>query len=244
MSGEFFRNVLYARRDKYFYLNYGSHILEKYLKMSRYEKVLDIGCEKGRDLLIAKRLAIDSVTLWGIEINKEKTLLLEKEGIKPVILDLEKERLPFADNSIDLVIVNQIYEHLKEIFWVSHEISRVLKIGGRIILGVPNLASFHNRLLLLLGNQPTCIAVNSAHVRGYTKKGLLDFFGIGHFELVSYAGSNFYPFAPPLSMMLAKLFPSAAVSIFFLLEKQKEYKDEYVEFLKNEHLQTNFRFKQ
>ena len=53
------------------------------------------------------------------------------------------------------MIANQILEHTKEVFWIWHEIARVLAPQGQLILGVPNLASAHNRLLLLLGRQPT-----------------------------------------------------------------------------------------
>ena len=70
-------------------------------------------------------------------------------------------------------MANQILEHTKEIFWILDQVSTVLKEGGHFLLGVPNLASLHNRLLLAFGRQPSPIQNNSAHVRGYTKPDVL-----------------------------------------------------------------------
>ena len=90
-----------------------------------------------------------------------------------------------------------------------------------LILGVPNLASFHNRLLLAIGRQPTCIQNNSAHIRGFTRPDILKLLNIfpGGYELKSFGGGNFYPFAPILAKPLANIFPSMAWSNFFLLKK-------------------------
>jgi len=90
------------------------------------------------------------------------------------------------------------------------------------VLGVPNLASLHNRLLLVIGKQPTSIQNSSAHVRGYTKSDILKLLRIyGGYEVIVFKGSNFYPFPLLLAKPLAKCFPNMAWSIFFLLKKTK-----------------------
>ena len=76
---------------------------------------------------------------------------LEAHGGQVDPLNIERDRLPFADARVDLIIANQILEHAKEIFLVLHEGSMVLKVGVHFILGVPNLAALHNRFLLLMG---------------------------------------------------------------------------------------------
>lgn len=63
-------------------------------------------------------------------------------------LNIERDPLPFADESVDIFMANQVLEHCKEIFWIFSEVSRCLKPGGCFIIGVPNLAALHNRLLL------------------------------------------------------------------------------------------------
>jgi len=158
-------------------------------------------------------------------------------------LDIERGVFPFANESIDVVVANQILEHTKEIFWIFHEITRVLTVGGKLIIGVPNLASLHNRLLLLIGIQPTSIQNASAHVRGYTKYDLLRFlrncFPDGY-ELKGFGGSNFYPFPPIIARPLARIFPNMAWGIFFMFEKQKPYQREFLDFPVTNRLETNF----
>ncbi len=162
--------------------------------------------------------------LFAIESWEPNVMVLEKKGVKVFKCDLERDRFPFENESVDVINANQILEHTKEIFWIFHEISRTLKIGGHLVIGIPNLASLHNRILLLFGKQPTCIQNHSAHVRGFTKSDMLKFLNIyGGYEMISFKGSNFYPFPPVIAKPLAKIFPNMAWGIFsFYLEKNQK----------------------
>jgi len=119
---------------------------------------------------------------------------------------------------MDLIVANQIIEHTKEIFWIFSEIVRVLKPGGACIVGVPNLASFHNRIALLLGMQPTTIELLGPHVRGITAPSFKNFITYGnYFQVSATTGANFYPFPSPMGTYLAKTFPALSVCLFFIL---------------------------
>lgn len=220
------------------YLNYGRHILERWgynhihnLHRDRGErvfKVLDIGCGHGTDLLnIKNAIELDnsfdfgsSLTLMGIENYQPYVLELKEKNIKTYSLDIERDYYPFDDGSLDLIIANQVLEHTKEIFWITSEAVRCLKTGGKFLVGVPNLASLHNRFLLLLGIQPTQIQSLSAHVRGFTKGDFKRFAEEGgYFRLKEVRGSNFYPLPPSLSKPLSALFPTLSWGIFFELER-------------------------
>jgi predicted SAM-dependent methyltransferase len=113
-----------------------------------------------------------SAARFGLETYPPNVEILKMRH-EVISLDLEKDPFPFEDESIDVVMSNQVLEHVKEIFWILHQVSRVIRVGGYMIIGVPNLASFHNRLLLLFGMQPTSIQNHSAHVRGYTKHDIM-----------------------------------------------------------------------
>lgn len=54
-----------------------------------------------------------------------------------ICLDLNHERLPFDDNSVDLIFTNHTLEHLHEYLHALGEIHRVLKHGGELLVGVP-----------------------------------------------------------------------------------------------------------
>ncbi len=224
-------------------LNYGRHIIRDYLIREDFASILDVGAGEGSDLLIAKG-AKPNAKLYAIECYPESVQKLEERDIEVTSLNIETEKLPFSDESLDVIMGNQIFEHVKEVYWIFHEISRVLKVGGKLIIGVPNLASLHNRLLLSLGKQPTSIKTNSAHVRGYTKGDILTFLDSGFpggYKLKRFKGSNFYPFPSFVARPMAVLLPSMAWSIFLLMEKTKEYDNSgFIEYPIKEGLQTNF----
>lgn len=225
-------------------LNYGRNLIQKFLEASMPSAgvVVDLGAGHGDDLEIARRIS-NNAKLHAVECWPPYVQELESNGVTVLPLNIERDKLPFENESVDVVIANQVLEHAKEIFWIFHEVSRVLKNGGTFIIGVPNLASLHNRLLLVFGMQPTVIKSASAHVRGFTKQDLLNFanepFPRG-FEMTGYGGGNFYPFPPALAKPLARLIPSMAWGLFVTLRKTRSYDGEYLTFPIEQKLETNF----
>jgi SAM-dependent methyltransferase len=223
-------------------LNYGRHHIRAFLRDSPGDDVLDLGAGGGVDLAAAREVK-PGARLHAVEVHPPYAAELEARGIRVHRLDLERERLPLSDESVDVVIANQVLEHVKEIFWILHEVSRVLRVGGHLLVGVPNLASLHNRLLLLAGRQPTAIQNATAHVRGYTRHDLLRLLDApfpGGYALKGFGGSNFYPFPAAAARPLARLFPSAAWGIFLRLRKERPYAGEFREFPVRQRLETNF----
>jgi methionine biosynthesis protein MetW len=224
-------------------LNYGRRQIERFLRSSEgFATVLDLGAGQGDDLLLARSINPEA-NVHAVEVYPEYAARLAEKGIHVHALNIEKDLLPFSDRSFDVVIANQVLEHVKELFWIFHEITRVLPVGGNLILGVPNLAALHNRVLLAFGRQPSPLKNNSAHIRGYTKQDIVHFLEScfpGGYRLISFGGSNFYPFPPVMARPLAKLLPNMAWGIFFLFKKQREYKNEFLEFPAKERLETNF----
>ena len=150
-------------------LNYGREVVSGLLHLAKpYSSVLDIGAGRGVDLLAARTIE-PRAALHAVECYAPNVERLRAAGICTHAINIERERIPLSAESVDVVISNQTFEHLKEVFWVLHEASRVLRVGGHLLVGIPNLASLHNRLLLAAGRQPTSIKNNSAHVRGYTR---------------------------------------------------------------------------
>ena len=207
-----------------------------------FKNVLDIGAGRGDDLILAKGVNQDA-KLYAIESYAPNVDYLKTKEISVFSCNLECEQFPFDDGSVDIIIANQILEHTKEVFWIFHEVARILPIGGKLIIGVPNLASLHNRILLSFGRQPTSIQMKSAHVRGFTKSDLIKFLEScfpGGFVLKEFAGSNFYPFPHFFAKPFAHLLPTFSWSIFFLFEKTREYQNQFLVYPEIKQLETNF----
>ena len=223
------KNIFYQMKHGTELLNYGrDRIMDSVLRYAGARKakrlsILDIGAGSGDDLLgCAKALAGHGVEseLCAIEGYAPNVQKLKERQITVVPLDIENDRFQYDDKQFDVVIMNLCLEHTKEVFHIFGEISRVLKPNGICIIGVPNLASLHNRLLLCLGKQPTSIRMFGPHVRGICKDDFIEFAEKnGYFRCVEFYGSNFYPFPPKISTVLSKYFPSLSVSIFFVLKR-------------------------
>jgi SAM-dependent methyltransferase len=190
-------------------VNYGRHVIDGYLRQSLpFRSVLGIGAGQGYNPLAAKHLAADA-SLSAEETCPGVVRLLRDNGIGVKTAGLEREQLPFQNRSGDIVMANQVLEHMKGTFWIFHEISRMLRSRGRVIIGVPTRVSFHNWILLFFGRQPTQVKTGSAHVRGFIKRdlpGFLEAVFPGGYWLAASGGSNFCPFLLFPARLLADLF--------------------------------------
>jgi SAM-dependent methyltransferase len=224
-------------------LNYGRDQIVRFLaEAGPLSCVLDLGAGSGDDLLAARSFS-PSCRLVAVESLPPAQRTLRSLGVRVIDRNLEKDILPLGGGSVDAVILNQVLEHTKEVFWILHEASRVLKVGGSLLVGVPNLASLHNRFLLALGRQPTSIQTLSAHVRGYTKDDFQKFVeGVfpGGYRLAGFGGSNFYPFPGFLARPLAAVFPGMAWGLFFRFVKERPYQGECLHYLETHPLETDF----
>lgn len=123
-------------------LNYGREIIVEWAKQACQKKeevtVLDLGLGEGTDLLnIRNALQGKKLHLHGLESYAPNVKKAKENGIEVSIFNLERERFPYEDQSIDLIIANQVLEHTKEIIWITSEISRILKWGGYFFAGFP-----------------------------------------------------------------------------------------------------------
>lgn len=226
---------------------YGMHIMYQFFKriIKNDQTIIDIGAGDGRDLLIAKYISeLNKFTNHLVAIETNPDCIEKLRDVAKVVLnaDIEKNNMINLGSS-DIILANQILEHTKEIFWIMHQITQSLKVGGHLIIGVPNIVSFHNRILFIIGKHPTQFKSYSAHVRPFSKDDFLKFMKVcfpGGYELVDFAGSQFYPFSPTISKVLCKLFPNAAFSIFFLFKKVKPYTNEFLDHPVKAKLETPF----
>jgi SAM-dependent methyltransferase len=182
-------------------------------------RLLDVGCWDGAETVRSAGLL--NARPYGIEIFTEPAAEAERRGVEVARLDLECSRFPWTDGSFDVVIANQVFEHLKNIWLPMSEILRVTRDGGWLVISAPNLGSLHNRVLMLAGMQPTSIRTFGPHVRGYTGSELLRFVRLGDaYELVRRVGVGFYPLSARLAAPLARAWPGASHTTVLLLRKR------------------------
>lgn len=101
------------------------------------EKMLDIGCGSGLSLLEAKKLGIEA---WGIEADPNVKRFADELNLRIHQGSLHDN--PFEGVSFDLIILNQVIEHIPEPDKTLELIRSRLSRDGRVILVFPNVNSF------------------------------------------------------------------------------------------------------
>jgi len=139
-------NQIYFRNQKNRYIP----DLETIKKWYNGGKILEMGSVPCHFTYILKKMGL-AVTGLDIDPNRSKQFI-EKHKLDVIKCDIEKDKIPFKNNSFDLVIFNEILEHLRiDPIFALKEVNRVLKPNKNMILTTPNLYSIINISSFLMG---------------------------------------------------------------------------------------------
>jgi arsenite methyltransferase len=101
------------------------------------ERVLDLGSGAGTDSLVAAQMVGPGGRVIGIDMTpqmlaKARAAAAELGAANVEFVEAEAERLPFADESFDVVISNGVIDLIPDKDAVFAELYRVLAPGGRL----------------------------------------------------------------------------------------------------------------
>uniref|UniRef100_A0A832DLW3 Class I SAM-dependent methyltransferase n=1 Tax=Ignavibacterium album TaxID=591197 RepID=A0A832DLW3_9BACT len=116
-------------------------LLEKYRTITN-KNILDIGSgEGGTSSVFSENNFVISVDLSLLRLQRQKANFQIKNSVNSNAL-----KLPFSDSSFDIIILQDVIEHLSDSENFLYEIKRVLKSNGIIYLSTPNKFSIINIL--------------------------------------------------------------------------------------------------
>ncbi len=125
-----------------------ARLLERYTSLHG-RKILEIGAGFGTNLAVwIKDFGADGYGVEPASQGFEMSFLAAKKlfaenGLDPSrIIDAPGERLPFEDNTFDVVYSANVLEHTTDPVQVLREAARVLKPGGIIHMEIPNYLSY------------------------------------------------------------------------------------------------------
>lgn len=201
-------------------------LLRQIASLDRVSSLLDVGCWDGSTTVEYARAA-GGAQAYGIEVFRGPAARAAERGASVAVMDLERDPFPWTDQSMDLVVCNQVFEHLKNVWLPMAEIARVLRIGGHLLFSVPNLASLHNRALLAIGVQPTSIRTFGPHVRGFTLGQTNAFLCEGGvFRVRRISAVGYYPLPARWARAVAAAFPGTAHTSILWVQKA-EHRSEW-----------------
>ncbi len=129
-------------------------------------RLADVGCGRGDFLKAFIRAGFNAVGIDGEKVDGDPCIIGD--------INLEQDRLPFEDDSLDVVFTKSVIEHIHNPDSMMKECHRVLKPRGRIIVMVPDWQ--------------TCMYIyydDHTHVQPYTATGLRDLLRMYGFGEVS-----------------------------------------------------------
>jgi 2-polyprenyl-3-methyl-5-hydroxy-6-metoxy-1,4-benzoquinol methylase len=189
-------------------------------------EVLDLGCNDGAiSLEIYKR----GHKVTGVDFP-EVLEHVKHEKIKFVPADIS-ERLPFKNESFDVVFFLEVIEHLVYPTFTINEIKRVLRKNGFLILSTPNVASLRNRIFLLQGKhwQHENETDPQGHVQFFDKHKLINYLSNKGFEVLAISGASSYPvITEPLVEWMDKKFLNWVINFIIQNEDSENLKDQLV----------------
>jgi SAM-dependent methyltransferase len=160
------------------------------------KRILDIGCGLG---MYVEQFRQYSTDVHGVDVDADK--VAEASLRLPNIHQAPGEALPFPDDTFDVILLNEVIEHVDDDQLTIREAYRCLRPGGQIVIFAPNrlypwethgfyfLGRYYFRLLPFVNWLPNPIRdLFCPHVRIYTAakiKSLFDGLAV-RFEAVSH----------------------------------------------------------
>jgi arsenite methyltransferase len=106
-------------------------------RLAAGERVLDLGSGAGTDSLIAAQMVGENGHVTGVDmtpemLGKARSAAAEMGVTNVEFVEGEAERLPFADESFDVVVSNGVIDLIPDKDAVFGELHRLLTPGGRL----------------------------------------------------------------------------------------------------------------
>ena len=138
-------------------------------------KILDIGCGNGEFLSGLQKYGWDT---YGVEISPKACEIAKRVGINVFCGELFQAK--YTSEFFDVIVMNQILEHVHSPSSHLKEINRILKPKGLLIISVPNIDSFESKIFK---EKWTCLDV-PRHLYHFNLKTLTPLLQKHNFEII------------------------------------------------------------
>lgn len=121
--------------------------VEPYIAISSNSRILDLGSGVGSFVVACRRRGLRAFGLEPDRIGQGARItslqIASRRLAEPVCVSGVGECLPFPDACFDLVVMNQVIEHVADQGMVAREAARVVRDGGVIYVACPNYLRFY-----------------------------------------------------------------------------------------------------
>lgn len=162
--------------------------LEKFIP-NNVKTVLEIGCGEG-----GFRASFDNnVEYWGVEPNKEVYKIAESKLYKVLNATYEEVEQDIPDNYFDLIVCNDVIEHMIDHDKFLENIKSKIKDDGYLLISIPNVRYIYNLYNLIFKKDwkyEKQGVLDKTHLRFFTKKSLIDTLTRHGYKIEKFEGIN------------------------------------------------------
>jgi len=145
------------------------------------ERIVDVGCGVGQITRLFAQ-AFPEAAVYGIDRSVQAIARATEAPSSIHFAAADAYDLPFAPESMDAVICNNIWEHVPDPLRLLGELSRVLRRGGGLIVSTPSRYRIENLARVLQGKPVEHMSRH--HVTEYSVGQMIELFRFGGFEVV------------------------------------------------------------
>jgi SAM-dependent methyltransferase len=175
-------------------------------------RILEVGAEPYQLPVAYQQLGYEVV---GLDLDPDRgSSVIENNNLDIRQADINHDRFPLEDDSFDIVVFSEVFEHLFRPVHALNEIHRVLRPEGELLLTTPNLYRLGNIVRFLSGDgfddafgqwEKLERIGHMGHVRQYSRPQVVEFlektgFTVQDSECVSFSGSS-HLLAPAINMV-------------------------------------------
>jgi 2-polyprenyl-3-methyl-5-hydroxy-6-metoxy-1,4-benzoquinol methylase len=170
---------------------YSSHMRAEMVQFlpSEYSKVLEIGCNVGN----FRRFLSKPCQYWGIEPFEEAANIAKTKMDKILVGFYDNVINEIPDNYFDLVIANDIIEHMEQPWNFLKSIKKKMAEKASLVLSVPNVRYYDNLKNLLFYKDWKYVdagILDITHLRFFTEKSIIRLLNENGFEIEMMKGIN------------------------------------------------------
>lgn len=150
-------------------------------EISRSAHILDIGSASGACLRLLQEAGYTH--LHGVDLDSYLTEIKEEVLESFHKVNLNKESLPYQNQSFDFITSFAVLEHVENAFHFARECARVLKSGGHMLVSLPNIYRINSSVNILRGKYIQGYNSQNDHIMLLTEEIFSKAFG-ENFEIV------------------------------------------------------------
>lgn len=186
----------YSEKANTYYTNVREDLISLMPNRSQ-QKVLEIGAGGGDTVVAIKERGLASevvgVDLFALPQTNQQHPFIDRF----IVCDIEKDELGYPDSYFDTVICGDVLEHLVDPWSVVNKLIRYLKVGGSLIISVPNIRYYKVMFKILgqgdFGYDPKGGILDKTHLRFFCRKNVVQLLTTPELKLQKIMPIDYHP---------------------------------------------------